>query len=128
MTAASRARTDRDPTHWQGGRLLLTGEKPAMPEDDDALQDLIAGDTATRETRCGFDADSEAGQRRLALNPNCRGITVPELQSIDFDLINFSDFYEDLMKNQKIPNTDTMVKQVKDRIAAQVQQQQGAAK
>ncbi|EGT5186011.1 hypothetical protein ACP26C_23595 (plasmid) [Franconibacter helveticus 513] len=67
MTAASRARTDRDPTHWQGGRLLLTGEKPAMPEDDDALQDLIAGDTATRETRCGFDADSEAGQRRLAL-------------------------------------------------------------
>ncbi|WP_337992721.1 hypothetical protein [Cronobacter sakazakii] len=38
-----------------------------MPEDDDALQDLIAGDTATRETRCGFDADSEAGQRRLAL-------------------------------------------------------------
>ncbi|NCH89936.1 type-F conjugative transfer system mating-pair stabilization protein TraN [Cronobacter dublinensis] len=58
-------------------------------------------------------------------NPNCRGITVPELQSIDFDLINFSDFYEDLMKNQKIPQTDVMVKQIKDRIAAQVNQQQG---
>lgn len=37
-------------------------------------------------------------------SPNCRGITVPELQSIDFDKINFSDFYEDLMKNQKIPD------------------------
>lgn len=57
-------------------------------------------------------------------SPNCRGITVPELQSIDFDKINFSDFYSDLMSNQKIPNTDVMVKQVKDRIAAQVQQQQ----
>lgn len=61
-------------------------------------------------------------------SPNCSGITVPQLQSINFDLINFSDFYSDLMNNQKIPNTDTMVKQVKDRIAAQVQQQQGAAK
>ncbi|WP_174263235.1 type-F conjugative transfer system mating-pair stabilization protein TraN [Cronobacter sakazakii] len=61
-------------------------------------------------------------------SPNCSGITVPQLQSINFDLINFSDFYSDLMNNQRIPNTDTMVKQVKDRIAAQVQQQQGAAK
>lgn len=67
MTAASRARTDRDPTHWQGGRLLLTGEKPATPEDDHTLQELMPDDTVARETRCGFDADSEAGQRRLAL-------------------------------------------------------------
>jgi conjugal transfer mating pair stabilization protein TraN len=59
-------------------------------------------------------------------SPNCRGITVPELQKIDFDKINFSDFYSDLMNNQKIPNTDVMVKQVKDRIAAQVQQQQNS--
>ncbi|HDC4501875.1 TPA: conjugal transfer protein TraN, partial [Enterobacter kobei] len=58
-------------------------------------------------------------------SPNCRGITVPELQSIDFDKINFSDFYEDLMKNQKIPDTSAQVKQIKDRIAAQVNQQGG---
>ena len=57
-------------------------------------------------------------------NPDCRGITVDELQRIDFDRVNFSDFYEDLMNSVKIPDTDTMVKQVKDRIAAQVQQQQ----
>lgn len=62
-------------------------------------------------------------------SPNCSGITVPQLQGIDFDLINFADFYEDLMNNQKIPDTNTMVSQIKDRIAAQVQQQQsGAAK
>lgn len=57
-------------------------------------------------------------------SPNCRGITVDELQKIDFDRINFSDFYEDLMNSQKIPNTATMTKLVKDRIAGQVKQQQ----
>lgn len=58
-------------------------------------------------------------------SPDCRGITVPELQKIDFDKINFSDFYEDLMKNQKVPDTAVQVKQIKDRIAAQVKQQGG---
>ncbi|HED3078468.1 type-F conjugative transfer system mating-pair stabilization protein TraN [Citrobacter amalonaticus] len=58
-------------------------------------------------------------------SPDCRGITIPELQGIDFDKINFADFYEDLMNNQKIPDTGTQVKLIKDRIAAQVNQQGG---
>ncbi|EBS0713005.1 type-F conjugative transfer system mating-pair stabilization protein TraN [Salmonella enterica subsp. enterica serovar Orientalis] len=86
---------------------------------------------------CVFDGKlsriiQEQGRRdQLGVNfgsgdsPNCRGITVPELQNIDFDLINFSDFYSEMMDNQKIPDSSVMVKQVKDRIAAQVQQQQG---
>ena len=61
-------------------------------------------------------------------SPNCRGITVPELQGINFDKINFSDFYSDLMDNQKIPDADAMTKIAKDRIAAQVKQQTGASK
>lgn len=85
---------------------------------------------------CVFDGKlsriiQEQGRRdQLGVNfgsgdsPNCRGITVPELQSIDFDLINFSDFYSEMMDNQKIPDTAVMVKQIKDRIAAQVPQQQ----
>ncbi|NNS09971.1 type-F conjugative transfer system mating-pair stabilization protein TraN [Erwinia sp. JH02] len=56
-------------------------------------------------------------------DPNCRGITVPELQAINFDKINFSDFYSDLMDNQKIPDTEAMTKIAKERIAAQVNQQ-----
>ncbi|EJV9473483.1 hypothetical protein ACT0XK_003548 [Cronobacter sakazakii] len=67
MTTASRARTDRDPTYWQGGRLLLTGEKPAAPDDNHALQVLILDDAADWDTCSGFDANSEAGLRRLAL-------------------------------------------------------------
>jgi len=61
-------------------------------------------------------------------SPNCRGITVPELQAINFDLINFQDFYSDLMTNQKIPDSATMVQQAKDRIAAQVNAQTGGKK
>ncbi|QEM94317.1 type-F conjugative transfer system mating-pair stabilization protein TraN (plasmid) [Kosakonia radicincitans] len=59
-------------------------------------------------------------------SPNCSGITVPQLQSINFDLINFSDFYSDLINNQKIPDSGVMVQQIKDKIAAQVQQQQSS--
>jgi len=59
-------------------------------------------------------------------SPDCRGITVPELQGINFDLINFADFYEDLMSNQKIPDTATMTKLAKDRVAAQVNQMGGS--
>ncbi|SFU20716.1 conjugal transfer mating pair stabilization protein TraN [Kosakonia arachidis] len=59
-------------------------------------------------------------------SPNCSGITVPQLQAINFDLINFQDFYSDLIANQKIPDTSVMVQQVKDKIAAQVQQQQSS--
>lgn len=58
-------------------------------------------------------------------SPNCRGITIAELQAINFDLINFADFYTDLMTNQKIPDSSVMVQQVKDRIAAQVNAQGG---
>ncbi len=61
-------------------------------------------------------------------SPNCRGITVPELQSISFDRINFQDFYSDLMANQKIPNASVMIQQAKDRVAAQVQAHQGDKK
>lgn len=56
-------------------------------------------------------------------DPNCRGITVPELKAINFDKINFSDFYSDLMDNQKIPDTEAMTKIARERIAAQVNQQ-----
>ncbi|MDD7997499.1 type-F conjugative transfer system mating-pair stabilization protein TraN [Kosakonia radicincitans] len=75
----------------------------------------------------------EQGRRdQLGINfgsgdsPDCSGITVPQLQMIKFDRINFADFFEDLMNNQKIPDSGVMVQQIKDKIAAQVQQQQSS--
>ncbi|MGR7204619.1 conjugal transfer protein TraN, partial [Klebsiella aerogenes] len=43
-----------------------------------------------------------------ASSPNCRGITVDELQRINFDSLDFTNFMEDLMKNQKIPDNDAL--------------------
>lgn len=61
-------------------------------------------------------------------SPNCSGITIPQLQAINFDRINFADFYQDLIDNQKIPDTSTMVSEVKQKIAAQVNQSSGGTK
>ena len=58
-------------------------------------------------------------------SPDCRGISPEELQKIDFDPINFSDFYSDLQNNQNIPNADAMAAQAKDRINAQMSAQGG---
>ncbi|RAH27369.1 conjugal transfer protein TraN [Pantoea agglomerans] len=41
-------------------------------------------------------------------NPDCRGIRVAELQGIKFDHIDFSDFYDDLNSNIKLPDQDAL--------------------
>lgn len=53
-------------------------------------------------------------------SPDCRGITVDELGRINFDLINFSDFYEDLENNKNIPDQGALLKRAKELIANQV--------
>ncbi|CAM3825182.1 type-F conjugative transfer system mating-pair stabilization protein TraN [Rouxiella silvae] len=58
-------------------------------------------------------------------SPNCRGITVEELQSINFDKIDFSDFYSDLESNENLPDDSSMVNSVKSKIASQVNQMEG---
>lgn len=41
-------------------------------------------------------------------SPDCRGIKVAELQGIKFDHIDFSDFYDDLNSNIKLPDQDAL--------------------
>ncbi|WP_218201462.1 type-F conjugative transfer system mating-pair stabilization protein TraN [Salmonella enterica] len=55
-------------------------------------------------------------------HPDCRGITVDELQQIKFDRLDFTNFYEDLMKNQKIPDSGVLTQKVKEQIADQLKQ------
>lgn len=59
-------------------------------------------------------------------SPDCRGITVPELSSINFDKIDFSDFFEDFEKNKNIPNQGVLSDRIKQQIQAQVPQNSGA--
>lgn len=59
-----------------------------------------------------------------ASSPDCRGITQTELQQIRFDKLDFSNFFDDLQKNKKIPDNDTLTKRVREEIAAQLKNKQ----
>ncbi|TNH04047.1 conjugal transfer protein TraN [Testudinibacter sp. TR-2022] len=55
-----------------------------------------------------------------AKNPNCRGLSVEELQNIKFDHINFSDFFDDLNSNKKVPDNKQLMKLMQGRISEQL--------
>jgi len=73
-----------------------------------------------KEGYCVFDSKlarivQEQGRRdQLGISfgsgkdPDCRGIRVAELQGIKFDRIDFSDFYDDLNSNIKLPDQDAL--------------------
>ncbi|RPD93473.1 conjugal transfer protein TraN [Candidatus Pantoea deserta] len=73
-----------------------------------------------KEGYCVFDSKlarivQEQGRRDqlgisfgLGESPDCRGIKVAELQGIRFDHIDFSDFYDDLNSNIKLPDQDAL--------------------
>lgn len=61
-----------------------------------------------------------------AKSPDCRGITVDELQRINFDRLDFANFYEDLMKNQKVPEDAALLEKVKQQITQRMQGMQEA--
>ncbi|CNI65062.1 type-F conjugative transfer system mating-pair stabilization protein TraN [Yersinia aleksiciae] len=52
-----------------------------------------------------------------AESPNCRGITVEELQRINFDGLDFSNFYNDLMANQNVPDNAALLERVKKQLS-----------
>lgn len=85
-----------------------------------------------KESYCQFDSklakivqeQGRRGQLRIGFgsgsSPNCRGITVEELQSIDFEALNFADFYEDLENGTTIPADQELIDRVKEQIANSV--------
>lgn len=51
-----------------------------------------------------------------ASSPDCRGITVEELQHINFNRLDFTNFMEDLINNQNIPENSELTDKAKARI------------
>lgn len=51
-----------------------------------------------------------------AESPDCRGITVEELQGIQFDNIDFSAFYDDLQNGTTIPEDGALLERVQQQI------------
>ncbi|MEG2665025.1 MAG: conjugal transfer protein TraN, partial [Hafnia sp.] len=58
-------------------------------------------------------------------SPNCRGITIDELQSLRFDNMDFSNFYSDLNAGTTIPADSELADRVKAQIEAALQQAAG---
>ncbi|UCQ29570.1 conjugal transfer protein TraN (plasmid) [Edwardsiella tarda] len=60
-----------------------------------------------------------------AASPDCRGITVEELQRLDFSKMNFSNFYTDLQGGTTIPGDSTLIERVKQQVDAALSQATG---
>ncbi len=91
----------------------LSAEKRSYCQFDSKLAQIVQQQGRNGQLRIGFGS---------AKHPDCRGITVDELQRIKFDKLDFTNFYEDLMKNQKIPDSGVLTQKVKEQIADQLKQ------
>ncbi len=84
--------------------------------------------TSHKKSYCVFDglmAKDVQQQGRLSQlgipfgaphHPNCSGISVQDLQRIDFDKIDFSNLYADLKNRVKLPNANDIANRVKKRL------------
>ena len=79
-----------------------------------------------KKSYCQFDSKmariiQEQGKVQLGLNfgtkknPVCTGITPEQMQQLDFDKIDFSDFYEDMEDNMELPDMDVIQDSIKDK-------------
>lgn len=59
-------------------------------------------------------------------SPDCSGITVPQLQALDFSKMDFKNFYADLEDGSAVPDSDALQQRIKDQVASQMQQAGGS--
>ena len=90
-----------------------------------------------KKAYCQFDsklaqivqAQGRRGQLGISFgsgeHPDCRGITVDELQSLKFDRMDFSNFYSDLNAGTTIPSDSELEERVKEQVASALQQSAG---
>lgn len=53
-------------------------------------------------------------------NPDCRGLTISEIQQINFSKINFDNFYKTYQDNTKIPNQNELQQAIENDINKQI--------
>lgn len=63
-----------------------------------------------------------------AKSPDCRGITIEELQRIQFDNLDFSNFYDDLQSGLTIPDEAALMERVEAQIKAELSKSTAEAK
>jgi len=60
-----------------------------------------------------------------AESPNCAGINVAQLQALNFDIMDFRNFYADLENGSAIPGSDALSERIKQQVADKMQQAGG---
>lgn len=108
----------------QAVNSLVTALK--LPDESAKANEVLGEMSFPQFSRLLVQQQGRNGQLRIsfgsAKHPDCRGITVDELQKIQFNRLDFTNFYEDLMNNQKIPDSGVLTQKVKEQIADQLKQ------
>lgn len=84
-----------------------------------------------KKSYCVFDSKlgriiQQDGRRQIGMtfgssrNPDCRGLSPQEMQRMNFDNMNFSDFYSDLNRNMAVPSPN----EIQNRITTQLEANQ----
>lgn len=58
-----------------------------------------------------------------AESPNCRGVTIEELQQLDFNAMDYSDFYDELNEKTNLPDKQQLIEHMRNSIINQLQNQ-----
>lgn len=88
-------------------------KKKAYCQFDSKLAQIVQAQGRKGQLGIGFGSGK---------NPDCRGITVDELQSLKFDRMDFSNFYSDLNAGTTIPSDSELAERVKEQVASALQQ------
>ncbi|ENQ1523760.1 type-F conjugative transfer system mating-pair stabilization protein TraN [Salmonella enterica] len=91
-------------------------KKKAYCQFDSKLAQIVQAQGRKGQLGIGFGSGK---------HPDCRGITVEELQSLRFDRMDFSNFYSDLNAGTTIPSDSELAERVKEQVASVLQQSAG---
>ncbi|HEA3665433.1 TPA: type-F conjugative transfer system mating-pair stabilization protein TraN [Escherichia coli] len=91
-------------------------KKKAYCQFDSKLAQIVQAQGRKGQLGIGFGSGK---------HPDCRGITVEELQSLRFDRMDFSNFYSDLNAGTTIPSDSELAERVKEQVASALQQVAG---
>ncbi|EKS5437970.1 type-F conjugative transfer system mating-pair stabilization protein TraN [Escherichia coli] len=91
-------------------------KKKAYCQFDSKLAQIVQAQGRKGQLGIGFGSGK---------HPDCRGITVEELQSLKFDRMDFSNFYGDLNAGTTIPSDSELAERVKEQVASALQQSAG---
>ncbi|MEM8170968.1 conjugal transfer protein TraN [Morganella morganii] len=74
---------------------------------DNKLARIVQSEGRLKQLGIGFGS---------AKSPDCRGISIYELQNLRFDNMDFSDFFDELNRNVSLPDQDKLLNEINQRV------------